>query len=116
MAKEDVPRMYHSTSLLLPSGQVLSAGGGEYQNDTKTVEAIHCLTNAQLYDPPYLCKGAPRLTILTINSPAEIVYGAVFTVTIGNTIPNTSSTTKQPIATIKNVTWLRLGSVTTVAT
>ena len=55
MANEDVPRIYHSTSLLLPSGQVLSAGGGEYQNDTKTVEAVHCLTSAQLYDPPYLC-------------------------------------------------------------
>jgi len=46
-------RGYHSTTLLLPDGRVLTAGGGRFSTalDFKT---------AQIWSPPYLFKGARR--------------------------------------------------------
>ncbi len=79
-------RMYHSASLLLPDGRVLSAGG----------EASGRL-HAQIYSPPYLFQGA-RPTISA--SPVSTGYGSSFTVTT----PNASS--------ISSVALLRPGAVT----
>ena len=52
-------RQYHSTALLLPDGRVLMAGGGAVGWRAPTS------TNAEIYSPPYLFKGA-RPTITTL--------------------------------------------------
>jgi Domain of unknown function (DUF1929)/Glyoxal oxidase N-terminus/Kelch motif len=67
MAAQTAPRIYHSTAVLLPSGQVLSAGmdSGSYQ------------FTAELYSPPYLFKGA-RPTIAS--APTSLGYGQNFDV------------------------------------
>jgi hypothetical protein len=99
MAEESADRCYHSIALLLPDGQVLSAGGGEYspQNDGNPNPAKDSLKNAQLFKPPYLFRGA-RPAIL--NAPSEISYGQKFEVTVGAS------------DLIAKVSWVRLGSVT----
>jgi hypothetical protein len=100
LAKESFPRCYHSVALLLPSGQVLSAGGGEYGD----VKKEQCITAAQLYDPPYLCKGGSRPTI--VEAPLDIKYGDSFIIKISIAVAGGSSNI------IKTVSWMRLGSVT----
>ncbi|MGZ5847546.1 MAG: galactose oxidase-like domain-containing protein [Ramlibacter sp.] len=83
MASALVPRLYHSSALLLPDGRVLTMGG----NDQMVPE---------LFSPPYLFKGArPTIT----SAPTAIGYGQHFTVQT----PNTG---------ISKVTLIRLGSVT----
>jgi hypothetical protein len=58
--------MYHSISLLLPDGRVLSAGGGRLDSAPDQL-------NAQLYSPPYLFRGArPSIDA----GPDEIAYGS----------------------------------------
>ena len=84
LAAAQVPRLYHSVALLLPDGRVFSAGGNGY-------------TQVELYEPPYLFKGA-RPTITA--APASVSHGQTFFVE-----------TPQA-ATIADVTWIRLGSVT----
>lgn len=66
------PRWYHSTALLLPDGRVLTAGGQDPASGT-----FGGITNAEIYSPPYLFKGA-RPTIS--DAPSEVVYGQTFTV------------------------------------
>jgi hypothetical protein len=89
MASIAVPRIYHSTAILLPDARVLTAGG-EGEGGTPR-------PNAQIYSPPYLFRGArPRVT----GAPAAVTYGQTFTVSTPDA------------AGIRGVTWLRLGSVT----
>ncbi len=79
-----IPRVYHSTALLLPDGRVFSTGG----NDHPEVE---------IFSPPYLFKGArPTIT----SAPLDVQYGNSFLVTT----PNAAS--------ISKVTVIRIGSVT----
>ncbi|KAK1759757.1 copper radical oxidase [Echria macrotheca] len=136
MAPEDDGRMYHSIALLLPSGQVLSAGGGEYQTrgavspdgDPPKVMAANCLRTARIYDPPYLWKAggvkAARPVILSTPEPRELKYGQEFEIKIGyndgsNTIPKLPTVATPPPtndgkadSVIRGVSWMRLGSVT----
>jgi hypothetical protein len=66
-------REYHSTALLLPDGRVLMAGGGQLPGSPAVDE-----TNAEIYSPPYLFKGA-RPTISSVQT--QVLYGSSFTVT-----------------------------------
>jgi hypothetical protein len=58
------PRMYHSVSMLMPDGRVLSAGGGRLAPAPDQL-------NMQMYSPGYLFKG-PRPTITSL--PSTVGY------------------------------------------
>lgn len=84
LASASVPRLYHSSALLLPDGRVMTTGGDGYPE----VEA---------FSPPYLFKGArPAMS----GVPESIGYGQKFTVSS----PDASG--------IAKVTLIRLPSVT----
>ena len=79
-----IPRVYHSTALLLPDGRVLSTGGNDHPE-------------TEIYSPPYLFKGArPTIT----SAPASVAYGQSFFVGTPNA------------AAISKIRILRLSSVT----
>ena len=85
-----IPRLYHSTALLLPDGRVLTAGSGD---DGPAVNQLQ----AEIFSPPYLFKGArPTIT----GAPDLIQYGAPFTVQTADA------------ATIGSVALIRPGAVT----
>jgi hypothetical protein len=92
MASLHVGREYHSTALLLPDGRVLMAGGGQLPGTPAVNE-----TNAEIYSPPYLFKGA-RPTITA--TPSVLQYGSSFQVTT----PDAAS--------ISKVSLIRLPAVT----
>jgi hypothetical protein len=79
-----IPRVYHSSALLLPDARVLSMGGNGYPQ-------------TEIYSPPYLFKGTrPTIT----SAPASVAYGQSFFVGTPDA------------AAISKVTMLRLSSVT----
>ena len=82
-----IPRVYHSSAVLLPDGRVLSMGGNGQ-------------TTSEIYSPPYLFKGT-RPTI-TSALPQIVAYGQTFFVQV----------TSRRHAAITKVTMLRLSSVT----
>src|SRR5204862_6657164 len=91
MAAETHYRGYHSTALLLPDGRVLVGGGGHPDS------TVGPQLNFEIYSPPYLFRGdRPRVGA----APSQVAYGRTFTVET----PDAAS--------IADVTWIRLGSVT----
>jgi hypothetical protein len=74
-----VPRLYHSTAVLLPSGQVVAAGGNPEGGDQVAWlppdedEELRL----EVFSPPYLFRG-PRPVIN--QAPDEIAYGETFAI------------------------------------
>ena len=93
MASMANARLYHSTTILLPDGRVLSAGSGRPKATNGGVDQL----NGEIYSPPYLFKGARP----TITSAPDLVFnGTQFTIVTPDA------------AGITQVTLLRLGSTT----
>ena len=90
MASARRPRLYHSSSILLPDGRVLLAGGGAFGNANNE-------RSGELYSPPYLFKG-PRPQIS--DAPDTVHYGQSFTIDT----PDASR--------IQSVSMVRMGNVT----
>jgi hypothetical protein len=94
LASNQIMRVYHSVSLLLPDATVLHGASGDAMAGTVPVPPER---NHEIFQPPYLFKGA-RPTISSV--PSSVNYGAVFSVVTPNA------------AQITDVRWIRLGSVT----
>jgi hypothetical protein len=79
MATATVPRMYHSTALLLPDGRVVAAGGNPEGGKSVTWEPPDPEEEMRLevFSPPYLFKG-PRPVINGVATEWE--YGQTVTI------------------------------------
>jgi hypothetical protein len=84
LASASVPRLYHSSAVLLPDGRVVTTGGDN-------------ITDLEAFSPPYLFKGA-RPTLSGV--PARMGYGQRW------------SMQSPEAADISKVTLIRLSSVT----
>ncbi|GIV02628.1 MAG: hypothetical protein KatS3mg015_1458 [Fimbriimonadales bacterium] len=65
------PRMYHSTAILLPSGEVLVAGG--QQNESTTYPS------GDIYTPPYIAGSTLDRPMIT-SAPSQVQYNTTFPV------------------------------------
>ena len=92
MAANQVIRIYHGTTLLLPDGRLLHTGSGDASG---TVNEL----NFELYSPPYLFQGGTRPTITGV-VPSVVAYGDTVVVTTPDA------------AAITRVNLIRFGSVT----
>lgn len=72
VAAHQIPRMYHSTAILLPDARVLAAGG-DYE------------PTGEIYSPPYLFQGV-RPTISS--APGSIAYGSNLTIQFSSSTAN----------------------------
>ena len=90
MASPSKPRMYHSISMLLPDGRVLSSGGGRLAPAPDQL-------NAQIYSPSYLFQG-PRPGITSV--PATIGHNSTMDVVT----PNAADISKISFVSLASVT------------
>lgn len=93
LASMQVPRMYHSTALLLPDGRVLAGGHVPLPVPFKTARDDPTLsstpfsqaqvqeTRFEIFEPPYLFRG-DRPTFTT--SDTELGYGEPFSIQVAN--------------------------------
>jgi hypothetical protein len=99
LASNQVMRIYHSVSLLMPDGRVLHGASGDAMaiQPGGGIVPVPKEPNHEMFSPPYLFKGA-RPTISS--APATVGYGEVFSVATPN------------VGQITEVRWIRLGTVT----
>ena len=112
-AVSQMPRTYHSASVLMPDGTVFTGGGGGCGNGCDVYvpatarDPNHQLPvnqyNAEIYYPPYLFNSDGSLATRPIitSAPGTVSYGQTFTVQ-----------TDQPSGNIAKVTFIKLGSAT----
>lgn len=98
LAAESRHRTYHGTSLLLPTGQVLSSGSGEGGG----IPFEQSDFTGQIFNPPYLFNsdGSPAVRPRIASAPARLSYGQSFSVQ------------SPDAATVTRGTLIRLSSVT----
>ena len=96
LASIAVTRTYHSSSVLLLDGRILTAGGGGARDGGPDY------LNAQLFTPPYLLNadGAAAARPTIASAPSAVDYGQAFTVQTPDA------------AAVARVTWVRLPSFT----
>ncbi|MCA0405850.1 MAG: DUF1929 domain-containing protein [Proteobacteria bacterium] len=77
-ASEAQPRLYHSTSVLLADGTVLSLGGGA------SGSSEHNFLDGQIYKPPYLFDATGGLAKRPVvsNVPSSLEPGQTFTLSV----------------------------------
>ncbi len=68
VAKQSVPRVYHSVALLLPDGRVVAAGG----NPQRTFNELRL----EIYSPAYMSRSRPIIQ----SAPQTLSYGLQFTI------------------------------------
>jgi hypothetical protein len=100
VANYQMPRLYHSETLLLLDARVLSVGGGQ-----PAASGLADNFNAEIYSPPYLFNpdGSPAVASRPIitSAPTQVSYGGNFSVQVQNVAPGTAK-----------VLWIRLSAVT----
>jgi WD40 repeat protein len=98
MARESAGRTYHSTTVLLPDGRVLSGGAGEGGG----VDYAKSQLTLQIFEPPYLYNADGTLASrpAITSSPARLTYGQQFTVQT----PNAASVTRGTLIRLSSVT------------
>lgn len=80
LAESQVPRLYHSTALLMPDGRIFTGGGGAPGPQNHL--------NAEIFSPPYLFgDDGGTLTQPTLSvADGDLGYGETFTATTNTTI------------------------------
>jgi hypothetical protein len=100
MANHLMPRLYHSETLLLLDGRILSIGGGQ-----PAATGLNDNFNGEIFSPTYLWNpdGSPVTASRPIitSAPTQVTYGQGFPVQVQNVAAGTSK-----------VLWIRLGAVT----
>jgi hypothetical protein len=90
------PRLYHSVSMLMPDGSVLTGGGG--------APGPVVNMNAEIYFPPYLYKtdgsGEPAVRPTIATAPSAAAWGQAVSVTMSEAAP------------VARMTLVRFGAVT----
>jgi hypothetical protein len=85
VATHTVPRVYHSSALLLPDGRVATFGGNPKGSFEMRIE---------IYTPDYLETGTPRPRITT--APTEIHYGGGYALRTAQSSPLRSAVLVRP--------------------
>jgi hypothetical protein len=98
LASESKHRTYHGTTVLLPSGQVLSSGSG----DGGGIPYANSELSAQVFTPPYLLNadGTPAVRPSITSAPSRLSYGQSFTVET----PDAASISKGTLIRLSSVT------------
>jgi galactose oxidase-like protein/Big-like domain-containing protein len=102
LAANQVMRVYHSVSLLLPDGKVLHGASGDAMaaQPGGGVVPVPKEKNHEIFSPPYLFKSLTGSRPTITSAPASVGYGEAFSVVTPYA------------AQITDARWIRLGSVT----
>lgn len=105
-ATPTVPRVYHSSAILLPDGRVATFGGNPVGSFEYRIE---------IYTPKYLSTGTARPTIT--RAPAEMTYGGQYSLSTTQASALTSAVLVRPAAVThssdSNQRLVKLGMTTT---
>ncbi|KAK1365366.1 Galactose oxidase Art d 7 [Heracleum sosnowskyi] len=87
LAPTHIPRMYHSTSAVLSSGEVLVAGSNE--NDRYVFQGVPFPTEMRVekFSPPYLDKNLDKYRPKILTPPKKVKYGGHFSFKYAITTP-----------------------------